>query len=375
MLRVTLRITKVLVSIFIGVIGETINVYPPIETPEKILFPMAYTSGQAFAETNTPQFWYGLNYPWLNYGGDFGQAAWPQGAWEHAGISAHKSQQQVEKDFAYLRSNGISIVRWFMFADGRASPEFNGDGYVTGLDNYFNADLETALSLACKYDLQIILVLLDFKWMKKTKTIDGVRLGGHTDVIADIDKRRSFFVNALLPVLKRYGQDKRIHAWDVINQPEWAIEEVSGGGSNLVNVPIGVMQSFVRDVVELIHQNAIQKVTVGTARGNWLTHWREMKLDLYQFHHYGEHGAVPPFVSATNMKLDKPIILGEFPTKGGEVAPVNYLSQALENGYAGALGWSLNANDEYSGFTSPATSKALKQWLRSHEVAASVECQ
>src|SRR4051812_23900057 len=74
----------------------------------------------------------GLNYPWLGYGHDFGATLWG-----HDGVSAPESQRTVEADFAYLQSQGVKVVRWFVFGDARAAPQFGPDGRATGLGDYF----------------------------------------------------------------------------------------------------------------------------------------------------------------------------------------------------------------------------------------------
>jgi hypothetical protein len=59
--------------------------------------------------------WYilGVNYPWLNYGHDFGTTAWG-----HDGVSSSHSKKTVASDFAYLQNQGAHVVRWFLFTDG-----------------------------------------------------------------------------------------------------------------------------------------------------------------------------------------------------------------------------------------------------------------
>ncbi len=89
----------------------------------------------------------GVNYPWSNYGWDFGD-----NAWGHKGVSEPSSRAAVEADFAFLKSKGVKVARWFVFCDGRASPEFGADGAVTGFDPHFFADLDAALAARLEVD-------------------------------------------------------------------------------------------------------------------------------------------------------------------------------------------------------------------------------
>jgi len=165
----------------------------------------------------------GINYPWLNYGHDFGTTAWG-----HDGVSSEQSRSTIEDDFSHLQDQGVHVIRWFLFADGRASPEFDGTGKVTGFDEYFYKDLDTALEIAAKHDMYLILVLFDFHLADKAQDSSGVPLGGHSQLITDMEKQQSFLDNALKPLLETYKDNKNILAWEVMNEPEGAMN-ISGG--------------------------------------------------------------------------------------------------------------------------------------------------
>jgi hypothetical protein len=131
-------------------------------------------------------YWYllGVNYPWLHYGHDFGVTAWG-----HDGVSFSKSKGIVEADFAYLQSQGVHVVRWFLFGDGRGSPEFGADGAAVGFDEYFYPDLDATLDIAQKHSIYLILVLLDYQLAEKAEDVNGVQIGGRSQIITDPKKR------------------------------------------------------------------------------------------------------------------------------------------------------------------------------------------
>ncbi|MEO0601085.1 MAG: hypothetical protein AAF211_06590, partial [Myxococcota bacterium] len=54
----------------------------------------------------------GANLPWLNYGHDFGRA------WGDRGVRSSESRVRLEDDFDAM--TGADVVRWFVYADGRA---------------------------------------------------------------------------------------------------------------------------------------------------------------------------------------------------------------------------------------------------------------
>jgi hypothetical protein len=332
-----------------SVVGCSQNAPQPTRTRR---FP-AWESGDSFL--------LGVNYPWLNYGHDFGTTAWG-----HDGVSAEASKKQIDEDFARLKKHGARAVRWFVFGDGRASPEFSPDGYVTGFDQHFYADLEAALAIAQKHDVYLILVLLDFHLADEAKQVNGVQTGGRSEMITDAKKRQSFLDKALKPLLERCGEHPNIFAWEVINEPEGAMD-VPGGG--WVQRPIGTaeMQAFVRDVAKSVHTHSFHYVTLGSASRRWLNQWKDVGLDFYQYHYYEKmEGEYPLDYPCADLRLDKPCIIGEFPTKGSQRTMTQYLDTIHQNGYAGALAWSLRAEDEVSEFE--AVSADFTAWAEADEV-------
>ena len=127
-----------------GCTGSTVSptANPTIAVPSTAPVP---TVAPTLAATVTPErkdriplwdsgYWYllGVNYPWLNYGHDFGTTAWG-----HDGVSSPKSRDTVEADLAYLQSQGVHVVRWFVFGDGRASPSLMQTAKSPVLTNTF----------------------------------------------------------------------------------------------------------------------------------------------------------------------------------------------------------------------------------------------
>ena len=120
-------------------------------------------------------FLHGCNYPWstdgasVYYGMDFGASVWGS----HTGVSTRRPQ--IAADFAQMASLGFTVVRWFVFADGRSGIEYDDRGLPAGPDSHLFTDLDAALSIARDVDIRLVLVLLDHRWM-----FEGI-----PDVIAD----------------------------------------------------------------------------------------------------------------------------------------------------------------------------------------------
>ncbi|MBN1510348.1 MAG: cellulase family glycosylhydrolase [Sedimentisphaerales bacterium] len=305
--------------------------------------------------------WYllGVNYPWLNYAHDFGATAWG-----HDGVSAGASKTQVDADFAYLRSQRVRVVRWFLFGDCRAAPEFDPNGTVTGFDEHFYPDMDAALAIAEKHGIYLIPVLLDFRLADGAKNDNGVQLWGRAGLITNVHLRQSFLDNALKPLLDRYGKNRSIIAWDVVNEPEGAMA-IAGGKWVSESVNPQAMQTFVEEVVNCIHAHSSQHATLGSASRQWLSYWKDSKLDFYQFHYYDNRESQAPLdYPCANLKLDRPCIVGEFPTRNTKRTMTQYLDTIWKNGYAGALAWSYRGTDDASGFRN--TPGELATWVEAH---------
>ncbi|MHB8420684.1 MAG: hypothetical protein ACYDCL_21640 [Myxococcales bacterium] len=81
---------------------------------------------------------YGINYPWLTYGCDFGSG----------GFGHLANPSQVAADMATFAGQGGHFLRWWVWVDGRYDPLFDSNGQVTGFDSLFFSDLDTELQSA-----------------------------------------------------------------------------------------------------------------------------------------------------------------------------------------------------------------------------------
>jgi Cellulase (glycosyl hydrolase family 5) len=326
-----------------------------------IIPPMLVTSIPPTGKFPDPsKFIAGVNYPWYQYGADFGTTAWG-----HQGVSNPSTAAGIDKDFAYLQSQKVLLVRWYLFCDGRAGLVYGKDGRVTGVDDYLFKDIDAAINLAEEHNIHLMLVLVDYTFFNKAKYLGNVKVGGHADIAKDGAKRQAYLDNALKPMLERYASNPTIVAWEVNNEPEWAMQIPIAQIRNLVSnrIPVATMQSFVVEQVKYVHMYAHQPATVGSAmRSMIFDYWTDAKLDFYDFHYYPymELTQSAYDVPAASLGLDKPLLIGELPTKNGFVGIKDYLTAARKNRYAGAIAWSLRAEDRYSGFRDQATD--FREW-------------
>jgi hypothetical protein len=294
-------------------------------------------------KTHLP-FIMGANLPWLRYGGDFGANAWtPNG-----GVGKAESRDQLGRIGREISSRGFHTVRWFLLCDGRAGIRFNAAGTPIGPDPYLFIDIDAALEIAAACDLRIIFVLLDFLWFGKAALVNGVQVRGRGHVIRSAYKQRALRRKVLKPLFKRYGRSPAILAWDIVNEPEWATRGYGGAAETAVDRR--VMRRFIEKTARLVHRHTSQLATVGLANAAGLPLARDTSLDFYQVHWYDRWDATAPLDKpVSEWKLDRPLLLGEFPTKNSARTPEAIIAAAEKSGYCGALGWSVLGTDRSSG--------------------------
>jgi len=283
----------------------------------------------------------GANLPWVGYGTDFGANAWsPSG-----GLSADPARlERLDRAFARLSADGISLVRVFLLCDARSGVRFDGDDLPTGVDEALFADVEALVAAARRHGVRLMPALVDFHLCNPAKVIDGVQIGGRSHLVTTGEGRSALVESVIAPLVSRFGGDDAIAAWDLMNEPEWCLRLAS---SRQTPDPFGALQTFLELGVRSIRAHARQPVTVGCA-GTWqLDLVRPLGLDFYQVHWYERFGWSRLAQPVSQFGLDRPVILGEF---SGRTAPARVLETARRAGYRGAFVWSVLADDDQSAY-------------------------
>lgn len=308
--------------------------------------------GPHYSPTN---FMTGANLPWVNYGHDFGANANNPGG----GIARPENREKLARTLDRLDAQGVKHLRWFMLCDGRSGIRYDKDGTPLGLDDKFTADVDAALAEARKRGMTITFALADFLWFKGEKDRPG-----RADLLRDPAKRQALLDNVITPILKRYGKDPAIEAWDIVNEPEWAVFGY-GSPDPRASVAPSEMRDYIRQAAARVHQHTDHQATVGSASTRWLGLVQGLGLDLYQAHWYDHfENKAPLGKPVERYKLDRPLILGEFPTKGSKKDGQALLDTALAAGFAGAMPWGVLSTDTASDFG--AIEGTLGRWRRAH---------
>lgn len=304
----------------------------------------------------------GVNYPWLHCGWDFGRP--PPCYGSRAGHF-----ETIASDLARLAACGVSVVRWFVLADGfvcgtgQHAPQRRGAGFRFGaelpIEQPFLDDFERLLVLCASAGVQLLPVLLDFHWgfpgldrfsddartlrlwdrtpgvearsrarershdtphgrlqaarERAARLPEGYVKGGRRDVFVELATRWRFFDNVLMPLLQLSRRHaSTIYAWELLNEPEWITASSLRARlfSPLPLVPLRTMKSFLREGLALIRAHGFLP-TVGFARAATLERWDRpaLGLGLNQIHYYPQH----MFASLHDARFRNgmPCVLGE----------------------------------------------------------------
>jgi len=283
-------------------------------------------------------FHLGVNMPWRSYGNDFGDNAWGVG-----GVADHV--EEVDEALAEVADAGIAVVRWFVLTDGRAAVEFDADGLPTGVQDAALDDLSALLDLIEDHDLLLVPVLLDFGWCAPATEEGGVQMGGRCDVLATDAGREALVDLVLRPIFVELSDRPGLLAWDLVNEPLWAVTELGGGWLG-DGVPLADMHAFTRLATAAAREETEQMITIGAASiASCELLWGHEELDLLQVHSYD--GAALS-TAAVVVDPDVPVVVGELGTSAEYGDLGANLSTIEGNGYAGAWPWSLLASDDAS---------------------------
>lgn len=293
------------------------------------------------------RFLFGMNYAWVDFGADFGGIS----GWGQSGVASRSTEHA--QNLTTMRKNGASLLRWWMM------PDFRGDGVVfdpndkpTGLGGTMVEDLEEALRVADAADMNLMLCLFSFDAFFPTRNVGGQKIRSISPIVRDTTARAMLIQNVIRPlasVVRNSPHARRLLAWDVINEPEWAMMGSSPyGDPNYDPMPTidpmthHEMETFVQEVAQALHEEGSAYVTVGSAGAKWAHAWKYVDIDFYQLHVYDWVDQVWPYdnpPSAYDLS-DKPVVIGEFPGQGLSRADLGTMLESLyQAGYAGAMPW------------------------------------
>jgi len=281
-------------------------------------------------------FLLGVNYPWSHYAEDFGASVAG-----HRGLSVPENGPRVAENFARIRDCGARVVRWFLFGDGRSG--FTTEkGIPRHPDDFLLRDVGTALELASRFDLELCFSLIDYSWLQDHTGKPAAH--ANEQVLQFAAGREAFLQRILIPMFREFRAHPALFAWEIANEPEWAIREFHRQPA--AKMHFADFRCFAEEMVQAVREYGGVPVTLGSARLDWVRAWAELGLDFYQAHYYPGHDSGQRSGLAKHLAalpaFDKPLWLGELPAHDDtfpSYALASSLTQCCEAGLLGAAIW------------------------------------
>ena len=323
----------------------------------------------------------GVNYPWFDYGWDFGIAPphWRQ-------ERSPRWFSEVDAHLGHFQRLGITVVRWFVLGDGltygsgddaphrnaASQEEWRFDAPVLDGDflDHFSELLRRFANMnkTARSPIQLLPVLVDFHFLEAG--IEPVERSdpshseasvpdpawvkqGRSDAVVQPSIRSRFLDGVLAPLLDISGSHRDvIYAWELINEPEWVTNGWHPDGQMDHPVDEYDMRAFLDEAQDRVRiagfSPTVGFASIDTPRRAGIT------MDINQFHHYpgGRRR-----LARHRFEGAFPTILGEFATAPSDVWPdlpadaqsvFDRLRLIEDRGYSLAMPWSFRGTDQHT---------------------------
>lgn len=301
-----------------------------------------YIEGDKFMLDGEEVWLTGMNAPWQawdDFGGNYNAEYW-------------------SKVFSAMNESGFNSCRIWINCSGNNGVEIDEDGFVTGATPEHWEDLDSLFSLAAENEIYIMATLMSFDHFKDSNW-------KHTRwraMLQDTAKIDTYISNYVIPFCQRYDANDYVWSIDLINEPDWVIENAECG-----QLSWDCMGDYFARACAAIHENTDDMlVTIGFGmikynstkyNGDYGSDEflqsryanENAYIDFTSVHYYdwqATHFSSPFIISAEEFGVDmtKPRVVGECSHEGikalKQIKPIEECYEwAYNNGWNGVLAW------------------------------------
>jgi len=321
----------------------------------------------------------GMNIAWVNFANDVGDTP----------LNITDFRNYVRD----IKQAGGNAVRWWLHTDAQHCPKINSNGEVTGLGSRTIANVRQALDTAYNYGVVVSLCLFSFDLLQNDNNKTSAQMTANEKFLTVPANLDTYITKALRPMLDSLGNHPAIMCWEVFNEPEGMSKE---HGWSTVKIDHSHIMRFTNKIAGEVHRRT--KKMASTGIHNWSSGERaryttaKLKeaggdndgfLDFYMAHYYPQYGGTsesPFHHPASYWGFDKPVLIGEFPAQSwgpgtgytniqsGTAMTINAAFEyAYDNGYCGAMSWSITEGDKNKFGSIETTKPALKDLYDKHK--------
>jgi hypothetical protein len=312
-----------------------------------------------------PLFISGMNIAWDRFANDVGD---------------QKISSSFVNYFKQIKGSGGNAVRWWLHTDAQNDPKINSNGQVTGIGSYTIRNMQEVLDSAYAYGIVVSMCLFSFDLLQGDNKSSDV-LSRNEKFLTVEGNLDTYITNALKPILAAVGNHPAIMCWEVFNEPEGMTSDV--GGWSTRKIPMSHVLRFTAKIAAEVHRSTKKMASTGIHEfGKMKTYYSDAKLkqasgtndalaylDFYMAHYYPEYvgtGESPFHHPASFWNMDRPVLIGEFPARswgpgtgyegntgngavtGTAMTITAAYEYAYDNGYCGAMSWSMTDGNKSS---------------------------
>lgn len=289
----------------------------------------------------TDGFVYGIQLAW---NGDMGYSSDIGGTYKNGYRTGFNEALWTEKLYN-CKVMGFNMVR-FWLSEGMEGIQFDENGGVIGIEPTFRKNLTTLLTIADGMGLNVSLTLVPHLSMSAQSKAD---YDLSTRFIFNPEYTEGYIKNFVNPLMEIVAGYDNILLMDIYAEPEGDTYGMGGNGVLDRGTTWENMTRFIRDVGAAVKKcNPNMPIT---ANSGWRESspllagkYDELGLDYIGIDVYNDYGEVD---SARKLKLNTPVMAGEFGVSNHDNWSDDFYSQTIEKffqnakegGYKGAFMW------------------------------------